>query len=181
MANKRIRKKQAKMTGKASRFKPTNTFRSDISIKTTEVSPYSQGKLIQSAQRNLSQLSYYFWFKEPIQLENVTKDEVKYLASGKLNARFNQKIEKMMNVDKNFYNNAFYKVQRRGQQQLANYFRNRNVKSVNGFNKAISDLERQVKEVEESYRKSPILRKMIKQGKTPDFWSVVRYAEIEIK
>ena len=65
---------------------------------------------------------------------------MKYLASGKLNARFNQKIEHMMTVDKNFYQYNFSKVQRRGQQQLANYFRNRNVKSVNGFNKAISDL-----------------------------------------
>lgn len=179
MANKRIRKKRAKLSGASRKFHPQNLFRSEISIKSTEVSPYSDSKLIQTAQQQLSQMSYFFWFKEPIELEDVTRDDIKYLASGKVLKEFQAKIEPMMRVDKIYKDQE--RIKNRASIQLANYFNSRNPKSVREFTKAIRDLKRQAKAIEKQYRKSPPLRRMLEKGETPDFWSVVRYGEIEIR
>ena len=179
MANKRIRKKRAKLSGASRKFHPQNLFRSEISIKSTEVSPYSDSELIQTAQQQLSQMSYFFWFKEPIELEDVTRDDIKYLASGKVLKEFQAKIEPMMRIDKVYKDQN--RIANRAAIQLANYFSSRNPKSVREFTKAIRDLNRQAKQIEKQYRKSPILRKMLDKGKTPDFWTVVRYGEIELR
>ena len=179
MANKRIRKKRAKLSGASRKFHPQNLFRSEISIKSTEVSPYSDSKLIQTAQQQLAQMSYFFWFKEPIELEDVTRDDIKYLASGKVLKEFKAKIEPMMRIDKAYKDQQ--RIKNRASIQLAKYFNSRNPKSVKEFTKAIRDLERQVKEIEKTYRKSPALRRMLDKGETPDFWTVVRYGEIEIR
>jgi hypothetical protein len=179
MANKRIRKKQAKLSGASQKFHPQNLFRSEISIKSTEVSPYSESKLIQTAQQQLAQMSYFFWFKEPIELEDVTRDDLKYLASGKVLKEFQDKIEPIMRVDKVYKDQQ--RIKNRASIQLANYFNTRNPKSVRQLTKAVRDLERQAKRIEKQYRKSPILRRMLNKGETPDFWTVVRYGEIEIR
>lgn len=179
MPNKRIRKKQAKLSGASRKYHPQNLFRSEISIKSTEVSPYSESKLIQTAQQQLSQMSYFFWFKEPIEFEDVTRDDMKYLASGKVLKEFQAKIEPMMRVDKVYRDQQ--RIKNRASIQLANYFNSRNPKSVREFTKAIRDLERQAKQIEKQYRKSPILRRMLDKGETPDLWTVVRYGEIEIR
>lgn len=179
MANKRIRKKRAKLSGTSRKYHPQNLFRSEISIKSTEVSPYSDNKLIQTAQQQLSQMSYFFWFKEPIELEDVTRDDIKYLASGKVLREFQAKIEPMMRIDKAYKDQQ--RIKNRASIQLANYFNSRNPKSVREFTKAIRDLERQAKKIEKEYRKSPVLRKMLNKGETPDFWSVVRYGEFAIR
>ena len=179
MANKRIRKKRAKLSGVSRKFHPQNLFRSEISIKSTEVSPYSDSKLIQTAQQQLAQMSYFFWFKEPIELEDVTRDDIKYLASGKVLKEFKAKIEPMMRIDKVYKDQQ--RIKNKASIQLANYFSSRNPKSVRQFTKAIRDLERQAKQIEKQYRKSPALIRMLNKGETPDFWSVVRYGEIEIR
>ena len=179
MANKRIRKKHAKLSGASRKYRPQNLFRSEISIKSTEVSPYSDSKLIQTAQQQLSQMSYLFWFKEPIELEDVTRDDIKYLASGKVLKEFQAKIEPMMRIDKVYRDQQ--RIKNRASIQLANYFNSRNPKSVREFTKAVRDLERQAKQIEKQYRKSPVLRRMLDKGETPDFWTVVRYGEIEIR
>lgn len=179
MPNKRIRKKRAKMSGASQKYHPQNLFRSEISIKSTEVSPYTDSKLIQTAQQQLSQMSYFFWFKEPIELENVTRDDIKYLASGKVLKEFQAKIEPIMRIDKVYKDQS--RIANRAAIQLANYFNSRNPKSVREFTKAIRDLDKQAKRIEKQYRKSPILRKMLNKGETPDFWTVVRYGEIDIR
>lgn len=179
MANKRIRKKRAKMSGASQKYHPQNLFRSEISIKSTEVSPYTNSKLIQTAQQQLSQMSYFFWFKKPIELEDVTRDDIKYIASGKVLKEFQAKIEPMMRLDKAYKDQN--RIKNRASIQLANYFNLRNPKSIREFTKAIRDLERQVKQIEKEYRKSPVLRKMLNKGETPDFWSVVRYGEIPVR
>lgn len=174
MANKRIRKKRAKMSGKSSQYRPQNLFRSEMSIGSTEVDPFSESKLVQTANRELSQLSYYFWFKEPIQLEDVTRDDIKYLASGKMLKKFQANIEPMMHIANRLNNDKHKRIQ---QMELADFLAKRRIKSVRGIDKAINELDRKVKDFKKQLRNSKQGRKMLKAGYEPSLFTLVYYGE----
>lgn len=179
MANKRIRKKRAKMSGKSRQYKPKNLFRSDMSIASTEVDPEKESKLVQTASRELSQLSYYFWFKDPIQLEDVTRDDIKYLASGKMLKSFQANIEPMLRVATKFADDAT--VKRHRQLVVGDYLEKHNIKSVRGLQRAINKLNKQVEEFKKELRASPRGRKMLKAGYEPSLFTLVYYLEKELK
>lgn len=178
MANKRIRKKRAKQSAKSSKFHPQNLFRSSMSIGSTEVSPFSESKLVQTANRELAQLSYYFWFKEPISLEDVTRDDIKYLASGKILKKFQANIEPMMRVATKFADDE--KVKRHRQIVLGEYFNKHRISSVRGLYKAINNLDRQVEQFKKELRSTKKGRKMLAAGYEPSLFTLVYYEEREI-
>ena len=77
--NKRQRKKQAKKQAlKTGVYRPRNTFRSSMSIKTTLFDPNDpkNERMIYLAERNLNRLAFVITKPNVVNLTNLTRDDV---------------------------------------------------------------------------------------------------------
>lgn len=172
MANKRIRKKQAKKilkTGKA--YNPRNTFRSSMSIKSTLFDPNQpkNSKLIMLAESNLNRLSFVITKPGVVNLTNLTEDDVKYMSS---NQFFNQvdEIQQYFKFDRSHYRPEVHqKVENIIRTVMNKYYDGKGITSTRGLDKSIKRLVKKLDEIEREYGK----------GKNNPF-VIVYYKDLEL-
>lgn len=156
MPNKRQRKKQAKKilkTGKA--YNPRNTFRSNMSIKSTLFDPNQpkNSKLIMLAESNLNRLSFVITKPRVVNLTNLTEDDIKYMSS---NQFFNQvdELQQYFRVDRSHYRPEVHqKVENIIRTVMNNYYDGKGITSTRGLDKSIKRLIKQLSEIERKYGK----------------------------
>lgn len=154
MANKRQRKKQAKKilkTGKA--YNPRNTFRSNMSIKSTLFDPNQpkNDKLIMLAESNLNRLSFVITKPGMVNLSNLTEDDVKYMAGNKF---FNEvdELQKYFRFDRSHYRpEKHQKVENIIRTVMNNYYEGKGITSTRGLDKTIKRLNKKLEEIEQKY------------------------------
>lgn len=154
MANKRQRKKQAKKilkTGKA--YNPRNTFRSNMSIKSTLFDPNQpkNDKLIMLAESNLNRLSFVITKPGVVNLTNLTEDDVKYMAGNKF---FNEvdELQKYFRFDRAHYRpEKHQKVENIIRTVMNNYYEGKGITSTRGLDKTIKRLNKKLEEIERKY------------------------------
>lgn len=154
MANKRQRKKQAKKilkTGKA--YNPRNTFRSNMSIKSTLFDPNQpkNSKLVMLAESNLNRLSFVITKPGVVNLTNLTEDDVKYMSS---NQFFNQvdELQKYFRFDRSHYRpEKHQKVENIIRTVMNNYYEGKGITSTRGLDKTIKRLNKKLEEIERKY------------------------------
>lgn len=172
MPNKRIRKKQAKKilkTGKA--YNPRNTFRSNMSIKSTLFDPNQpkNSKLIMLAESNLNRLSFVITKPGVVNLTNLTEDDVKYMSS---NQFFNQvdEIQQYFKFDRSHYRPEVHqKVENIIRTVMNKYYDGKGITSTRGLDKSIKRLVKKLDEIEREYGK----------GKNNPF-VIVYYKDLEL-
>lgn len=173
MPNKRIRKKQAKKilkTGKA--YNPRNTFRSNMSIKSTLFDPNQpkNSKLIMLAESNLNRLSFVITKPGVVNLTNLTEDDVKYMSS---NQFFNQvdELQQYFRFDRSHYRpEKHQKVENIIRTVMNNYFEGKGITSSRGLDKAVKRLTKELDKIEREYGK----------GKNNPF-VIVYYKDLELR
>ena len=173
MANKRQRKKQAKKilkTGKA--YNPRNTFRSNMSIKSTLFDPNQpkNEKLIMLAESNLNRLSFVITKPGVVNLTNLTEDDVKYMSSNKF---FNQvdELQQYFRFDRSQYRpEKHQKVENIIRTVMNNYFEGKGITSSRGLDKAVKRLTKELDKIERKYGK----------GKNNPF-VIVYYNDLELR
>lgn len=156
MPNKRQRKKQAKKilkTGKA--YNPRNTFRSNISIKSTLFNPNQpkNEKLIMLAESNLNRLSFVITKPGVVNLQNMTEDDVKYMSS---NQFFNQvdELQQYFRFERSHYRpEKHQKVENIIRTVMNNYFEGKGITSSRGLDKAVKRLTKELDKIERKYGK----------------------------
>ena len=173
MANKRQRKKQAKKilkTGKT--YNPRNTFRSNMSIKSTLFDPNQpkNEKLIMLAESNLNRLSFVITKPGVVNLTNLTEDDVKYMSSNKF---FNQvdELQQYFRFDRSQYRpEKHQKVENIIRTVMNNYFEGKGITSSRGLDKAVKRLTKELDKIERKYGK----------GKNNPF-VIVYYNDLELR
>lgn len=173
MSNKRIRKKQAKKilkTGKA--YNPRNTFRSNMSIKSTLFDPNQpkNSKLIMLAESNLNRLSFVITKPGVVNLTNLTEDDIKYMSS---NQFFNQvnELQQYFRFDRSHYRPEVHqKVENIIRTVMNHYYDGKGITSTRGIDKSIKRLNKRLSEIERKYGK----------GKNNPF-VIVYYKDLELK
>lgn len=173
MANKRQRKKQAKKilkTGKA--YNPRNTFRSNMSIKSTLFDPNQpkNSKLVMLAESNLNRLSFVITKPGLVNLTNLTEDDVKYMSS---NQFFNQvdELQQYFRYDRSHYKpEKHQKVENIIRTVMNNYFEGKGITSSRGLDKAVKRLTKELDKIERKYGK----------GKNNPF-VIVYYKDLELR
>lgn len=173
MPSKRQRKKQAKKilkTGKA--YNPRNTFRSNMSIKSTLFDPYQpkNEKLIMLAESNLNRLSFVITKPGVVNLTNLTEDDVKYMSS---NQFFNQvdELQQYFRFDRSHYRpEKQQKVENIIRTVMNNYFDGKGITSSRGLDKAVKRLTKELDKIERKYGK----------GKNNPF-VIVYYKDLELR
>lgn len=170
--NKRQRKKQAKKilkTGKA--YNPRNTFRSNMSIKSTLFNPNQpkNEKLIMLAESNLNRLSFVITKPGVVNLTNLTEDDVKYMSSNKF---FNQvdELQQYFRFDRSHYSpEKHQKVENIIRTVMNHYFKGKGITSSRGLDKAVKRLNKELDKIERIYGK----------GKNNPFL-IVYYKDLEL-
>lgn len=173
MANKRQRKKQAKKilkTGKA--YNPRNTFRSNISIKSTLFNPNQpkNEKLIMLAESNLNRLSFVITKQGVVNLTNLTEDDVKYMTGN----NFFKQVEELQQYFR--YDRSFYRPEKQQKVEniiryvMNNYYEGKGITTTRGLDKTIKRLNKRLKEIEQKYGK----------GKDNPF-VIVYYKDLELR
>lgn len=173
MSNKRQRKKQAKKilkTGKA--YNPRNTFRSNMSIKSTLFNPNQpkNEKLIMLAESNLNRLSFVITKPGVVNLTNLTEDDVKYISSNRF---FNQvdDLQQYCRFDRSHYRPEVHqKVENIIRTVTNKYYDGKGITSTRGLDKSIKRLVKKLDEIEREYGK----------GKNNPF-VIVYYKDLELK
>lgn len=171
--NKRQLKKQAKKilkTGKA--YNPRNTFRSNISIKSTLFNPNQpkNEKLIMLAESNLNRLSFVITKPLVVNLTNLTEYDVKYMSSNKF---FNEvdELQRFFRFDRSHYRpEKQQKVENIIRTVMNAYFDGRNIQSTRGLDKAIKRLSKELDKIDSKYGK----------GKNNPF-VIVYYNDLELR
>ena len=171
--NKRQRKKQAKKilkTGKA--YNPRNTFRSNMSIKSTLFDPNQpkNEKLIMLAESNLNRLAFVITKPGVVNLQNLTEDDVKYMSS---NQFFNQvdELQQYFRFDRSHYRpEKHQKVENIIRTVMNNYFEGKGITSSRGVDKAVKRLTKELYKIERKYGK----------GKNNPF-VIVYYKDLELR
>lgn len=173
MPNKRQRKKQAKKilkTGKA--YNPRNTFRSSMSIQSTLFDPNhpKNSKLVTVAESNLNRLAFVITKPGIVNLQNLTEDDVKYIAS---NTFFNEvdELQRFFRYDRSNYRpEKQQKVENIIRTVMNSYFDGRNIQSSRGLDKAIKRLSKELDKIDFKYGK----------GKNNPF-VIVYYNDLELR
>ena len=173
MPNKRQRKKQAKKilkTGKA--YNPRNTFRSTMSIKSTLFDPNQpkNEKLMMLAESNLNRLSFVITKPGVVNLQNITEDDVKYMAG---NTFFNavDELQQFFRFDMSHYRpEKHQKVENIIRTVMNQYFEGKGITSSRGLDKAVKRLSKELDKIERKYGK----------GKNNPF-VIVYYKDLELR
>lgn len=156
MANKRQRKKQAKkILTKGKAYNPRNTFRSNMSIKSTLFDPNQpkNSKLVMLAESNLNRLSFVITKTGLVNLTNLTEDDVKYMAGNKF---FNEvdELQKYFRFDRSHYRpEKHQKVENIIRTVMNNYYEGKGITSTRGLDKTIKRLNKKLEEIERKYGK----------------------------
>ena len=146
--NKRQRKKQAKKQAmKTGVYRPRNTFRSSMSIKTTLFDPNhpKNERMIYLAERNLNRLAFVITKPNVVNLTNLTRDDVKYLQSPQFDSLVKQ-VQQHMTYDRTKYRDK-ERVDNINRYVFTKYFEGRDIKSTQGLSNAIRRLIKQLDKV----------------------------------
>lgn len=173
MPNKRQRKKQAKKilkTGKA--YNPRNTFRSSMSIQSTLFDPNhpKNSKLVTLAESNLNRLAFVITKPGIVNLQNLTEDDVKYIAS---NTFFNEvdELQRFFRYDRSNYRpEKHQKVENIIRTVMNQHFEGKGITSSRGLDKAVKRLIKELNKIERKYGK----------GKNNPF-VIVYYNDLELR
>ena len=152
--NKRQRKKQAKKQAlKTGVYRPRNTFRSSMSIKTTLFDPNhpTNERMIYLAERNLNRLAFVITKPNVVNLTNLTRDDVKYLQSPQFDSLVKQ-VQQFMTYDRTKYRDK-ERVDNINRYVFTKYFEERDIKSTQALSNAIRRLIKQLDKVTKEYEK----------------------------
>ena len=152
--NKRQRKKQAKKQAlKTGVYRPRNTFRSSMSIKTTLFDPNhpTNERMIYLAERNLNRLAFVITKPNVVNLTNLTRDDVKYLQSNQFDNLVKQ-VQQYMTYDRTKYRDK-ERIDNINRYVFTKYFEDRDIKSTQGLSNAIRRLIKQLDKVTKEYEK----------------------------
>ena len=152
--NKRQRKKQAKKQAiKTGVYRPRNTFRSSMSIKTTLFDPNDpkNERMIYLAERNLNRLAFVITKPNVVNLTNLTRDDVKYLQSPQFDSLVKQ-VQQHMTYDRTKYRDK-ERVDNINRYVFTKYFEGRDIKSTQALSNAIRRLIKQLDKVTKEYSK----------------------------
>ena len=152
--NKRQRKKQAKKQAiKTGVYRPRNTFRSSMSIKTTLFDPNhpKNERMIYLAERNLNWLALVITKPNVVNLTNLTRDDVKYLQSPQFDNLVKQ-VQQHMTYDRTKYRDK-ERVDNINRYVFTKYFEGRDIKSTQALSNAIRRLIKQLDKVTKEYSK----------------------------
>ena len=152
--NKRQRKKQAKKQAlKTGVYRPRNTFRSSMSIKTTLFNPDlpENERMIYLAERNLNRLAFVITKPNVVNLTNLTRDDVKYLQSPQFDNLVKQ-VQQFMTYDRTKYRDK-ERIDNINRYVFTKYFEDRDIKSTQALSNAIRRLIKQLDKVTKQYEK----------------------------
>ena len=152
--NKRQRKKQAKKQAlKTGVYRPRNTFRSSMSIKTTLFNPNlpENERMIYLAERNLNRLAFVITKPNVVNLTNLTRDDVKYLQSNQFDSLVKQ-VQQFMTYDRTKYRDK-ERIDNINRHVFTKYFEDRDIKSTQALSNAIRRLIKQLDKVTKEYEK----------------------------
>ena len=152
--NKRQRKKQAKKQAlKTGVYRPRNTFRSSMSIKTTLFDPNhpTNERMIYLAERNLNRLAFVITKPNVVNLTNLTRDDVKYLQSNQFDSLVKQ-VQQFMTYDRTKYRDR-ERIDNINRYVFTKYFEDRDIKSTQALSNAIRRLIKQLDKVTKEYEK----------------------------
>ena len=174
--NKRQRKKQAKKQAlKTGVYRPRNTFRSSMSIKTTLFDPNhpENERMIYLAERNLNRLAFVITKPNVVNLTNLTRDDVKYLQSPQFDNLVKQ-VQQFMTYDRTKYRDK-ERIDNINRYVFTKYFEDRDIKSTQALSNAIRRLIKQLDKVTKEYEKGRDKRR----GNSP--FVIVYYNQMELR
>ena len=174
--NKRQRKKQAKKQAlKTGVYRPRNTFRSSMSIKTTLFDPNhpTNERMIYLAERNLNRLAFVITKPNVVNLTNLTEDDVKYLQSPQFDNLVKQ-VQEFMTYDRTKYRDK-ERIDNINRYVFTKYFEGRDIKSTQGLSNAIRRLIKQLDKVTKEYEKGTDKRR----ANSP--FVIVYYNQMELR
>ena len=174
--NKRQRKKQAKKQAlKTGVYRPRNTFRSSMSIKTTLFDPNDQKneRMIYLAERNLNRLAFVITKPNVVNLTNLTRDDVKYLQGQQFDSLVKQ-VQQHMTYDRTKYRDK-ERVDNINRYVFTKYFEGRDIKSTQALSNAIRRLIKQLDKVTKQYEKGRDKRRV----NSP--FVIVYYSQMELR
>ena len=154
MPNKRIRKKQAKKLLKTrNAYIPNNTFRSSMSIQSTLFNPNDSQmrKVILTAESNLNRLSLIITKPNIVNLRNLTKDDVKYLASKRFFDIVHH-LQEYTKYDRNYYRSSKHrKVENIIRKVINEYYEARGITTTKALTNSIIRLNKQLDKIAMKY------------------------------
>ena len=174
--NKRQRKKQAKKQAlKTGVYRPRNTFRSSMSIKTTLFDPNhpTNERMVYLAERNLNRLAFVITKPNVVNLTNLTEDDVKYLQSPQFDNLVKQ-VQQFMTYDRTKYRDR-ERIDNINRYVFTKYFEGRDIKSTQGLSNAIRRLIKQLDKVTKQYEKGKDKRR----ANSP--FVIVYYNQMELR
>ena len=174
--NKRQRKKQAKKQAlKTGVYRPRNTFRSSMSIKTTLFDPNDpkNERMIYLAERNLNRLAFVITKPNVVNLTNLNRDDVKYLQSPQFDSLVKQ-VQQHMTYDRTKYRDK-ERVDNINRYVFTKYFEGRDIRSTQGLSNAIRRLIKQLDKVTKQYEKGRDKRR----ANSP--FVIVYYSQMELR
>ena len=174
--NKRQRKKLAKKRAlKTGVYKPRNTFRSTMSIKSTLFDPHhpKNEKMVYLAERNLNRLAFIITKPNVVNLTNLTEDDVKYLQKPQFEELVNQ-VQQYMIYDRSRYKDP-ERVDNINRYVFTKYFEGRNIQSTQGLTNAIRRLVKQLEKVSKKYSKGNDARALSNP------FVIVYYEDLELR
>ena len=174
--NKRQRKKQAKKQAmKTGVYRPRNTFRSSMSIKTTLFNPNlpENERMIYLAERNLNRLAFVITKPNVVNLTNLTRDDVKYLQSPQFDSLVKQ-VQQHMTYDRTKYRDK-ERIDNINRYVFTKYFKDRDIKSTQALSNAIRRLIKQLDKVTKQYEKGKDKRR----ANSP--FIIVYYNQMELR
>ena len=159
--NKRQRKKQAKKQAlKTGVYRPRNTFRSSMSIKTTLFDPNhpTNERMVYLAERNLNRLAFVITKPNVVNLTNLTEDDVKYLQSPQFDNLVKQ-VQQFMTYDRTKYRDK-ERIDNINRYVFTKYFEQRDIKSTQALSNAIRRLIKQLDKLSKQYNKGTDKRRL---------------------
>lgn len=152
--NKRQRKKLAKKRAlKTGVYKPRNTFRSTMSIKSTLFDPHhpKNEKLIYLAESNLNRMAYVITKPGVVNLQNLTEDDVKYIAGKQFFSQVNE-LQEYFRFDRSYYRPEVHqKVENIIRVVMNEYFEGKGIQSTRGLDKAVKRLVKSLEAINRKY------------------------------
>ena len=157
MANKRIRKKIAKRSLKDDKaFKPRKTFRSNMSIQSTLFDPNTpkSEKLVLLAESNLNRLAFVITKPSVVNLQNLTEEDVKFMASNRFFNKVDQ-LQEYFRFDRSYYRPEKHKkIENIIRTVMNKYYDGRGITSTKALDNSIKRLIKQLEAIERKYPNS---------------------------
>lgn len=176
MANRRQRKKNArKLLKTRGAFIPNNTFRSNLSIKSTLFNPNERRyrKLIMTAESNLNRISYIINEANNVNLINITEDDLKLLSSQSFLNQVTH-LQQYLIFNKDYYKPEKYnKVENVIRYVTNKYFDKRNISSARSLDRSIRNLIKKLDAITKKYDKKGL------KGANP--FIIVFYEDLELR